>query len=125
MLNDKGEIVNFRMDNLLIPIDLRKTAQILTESTMRPGTANNDVNIYTGVFNVITWRYITSTTAWFLIDKSNHLAEWLWRIRPEFKSDYNFDADAALYKVRIRFATGWSDYRGIWGSAGDAEDYSD
>jgi len=123
-LNDKGEIVNFRMDNLLIPIDLRKTAQILTESTLRPGTANNDVNIYTGVFNIITWRYITSTTAWFLLDKSNQLLQWFWRIRPEFKNDYNFDADAALYKVRIRFAYGWSDWRGVWGSAGDAAEYT-
>lgn len=55
-LNDKGEIVNFKMDTLVLPVDLRKTAQILTESSMRPGTANNDVNVYEGVFNVIPWR---------------------------------------------------------------------
>src|SRR4030043_332141 len=48
--NDKGEIVNFKADTLLIPVDLRKTAQILTESTLRPGTANNDVNIFQGIF---------------------------------------------------------------------------
>ena len=124
-LNDKGEIVNFQADTLAIPVDLRKTAQILTESTLRPGTANNDVNIYTGVFTVIPWRYLTSTTAWFLFDKSNHLLQWFWRIRPEFKNDYNFDADAALYKVRIRFAYGWSDWRGVWGSQGDASTYDD
>lgn len=123
-LNDKGEIVNFKMDTLVLPVDLRKTAQILTESSMRPGTANNDVNVYEGVFNVIPWRYITSTTAWFLMDKSNKLLNWFWRIRPEFKNDYNFDADAALYKVRVRFAYGWSDWRGIWGSKGDAGNYS-
>ena len=124
-LNDKGEIVNFKSDTLLTPIDLRKTAQILTESTMRSGTANNDVNIYEGVFKVINWRYITSTTAWFLLDQSNHLLQWFWRIRPEFKNDFNFDADAALYKVRIRFSFGWSDWRGIVGSAGDAAEYTD
>ncbi len=123
-LNDKGEIVNFMADCLVIPIDLRKTAQILTDSTMRPGTANNDVNIYEGVFKVIPWRYITSTTAWFLMDKSNHLLNWFWRIRPEFKSDYAFDADAALYKVRVRFSVGWSDWRGVWGSKGDGAAYA-
>ena len=122
-LNDKGEIVNFKMDRLVIPVDLRKTAQILTESSMRPGTANNDVNIYEGVFKVLPWRYITSTTAWFLMDGSNHLIQWFWRIRPEFKNDFNFDADAALYKVRVRFAYGWSDWRGLVGSAGDATTY--
>jgi phage major head subunit gpT-like protein len=123
-LNDKGEIVNFMADTLVIPIDLRKTAVILTDSSMRPGTANNDVNVYEGVFRVIPWRYITSTTAWFLMDKSNHLLNWFWRIRPEFKSDYAFDSDAALYKVRVRFSYGWSDWRGVWGSAGDGSAYS-
>lgn len=124
-LNDKGEIVAFKADTLLIPVDLRKTALILTQSTLRPGTANNDVNIYEGVFNVKAWRYITSTTAWFLMDSRNHLANWFWRIRPEFKNDFNFDADAALYKVRVRFSFGWSDWRGVWGSKGDASSYSD
>lgn len=124
-LNDKGEIVNFQADRLVIPVDLRKTAQILTESSMRPGTANNDVNVYDGVFKVIPWRYISSTTAWFLMDSSNQLLNWFWRVRPEFKSDYSFDADAALYKVRVRFSFGWSDWRGIVGSKGDAASYTD
>ena len=123
-LNDKGEIVNFKADTLVVPVDLRKTAQILTESTMRPGTANSDVNVYNGAFKVIPWRYITSTTAWFLMDSSNALLKWFWRVRPEFKNDYNFDADAALYKVRARFAFGWSDFRGLVGSKGDAQAYS-
>jgi hypothetical protein len=124
-LNDKGQIVNFMADTLIVPVDLRKTAQILTQSTLRPGSGNNDVNIYEGVFKVIPWRYLTSTTAWFLADKSNHMLNWFWRIRPEFKSDYAFDSDAALYKVRVRFSLGWSDWRGIWGSLGAGAAYSD
>jgi hypothetical protein len=123
-LNDKGEVVNFKADTLLIPIDLRKTAQILTESTMRPGTANNDVNIYDGVFKVIPWRYITTATNWFLLDSRNHLVNWFWRIRPELKNDFSFDADAAIYKVRVRFSYGWSDWRGVWGSSGEAATYA-
>lgn len=123
-INDKGEIVNFKADKLVIPIDLRKTAQILTDSQLRPGSGNNDVNIFKGIFDVIPWRYVTTTTNWFLLDKSNHQLNWFWRIRPEFKNDYNFDADAALYKVRIRFSKGWSDWRGVWGSKGDGGAYS-
>jgi len=122
-LNDKGQVVAFKADTVISPIDLRKSVRIVTESTSRPGTANNDVNIYEGVFKNIFWRYLDSTTAWFLADSGNHLLQWFWRIRPEFKSDYNFDADAALYKVRIRFSRGWSDWRGMWGSKGDASSY--
>lgn len=123
-LNDKGQIVNFMPDTLIVPVDLEKTARIITQTTLRPGTANNDVNVYDGAFKVVPWRYITSTTAWFLADSSNHLLKWYWRVRPEFKSDFNFDADAALYKVRVRFSYGWSDWRGIVGSKGDGAAYS-
>jgi len=125
VLDDKGQIVTFQADKLIIPVDLRKTAQILTQSTLRPGTANNDVNIFEGVFKIVPWRYLTSSTAWFLQDSSEHLLNFFWRVKPEFKSDYNFDADAALYKVRIRFSTGWSDWRGVWGSKGDGAAFSD
>lgn len=124
-LNDKGQIVNFQADKLIVPVDLRKTAMVLTESTLRPGTANNDVNVYDGVFDVMPWRYLSSTTAWFLADSRNHLLNWFWRVRPEFKSDFNFDADAALYKVRVRFSFGWSDWRGLVGSKGDGQSYTD
>lgn len=124
-LNDKGQMVTFNADTILIPIDLRKTSQIVTESTLRAGTANNDVNVYQGIFKIIPWRYITTATKWFLLDSSEALLKWYWRIRPEFKNDFNFDADAALYKVRVRFAYGWSDWRGVWGSKGDAAEYGD
>jgi len=124
-LNDKGEIVAFQANTMLIPKELRKTAQILTDSSLRPGTANNDVNVYEGVFKVIVWPYISTSTYWFLLDSRNHLLNWFWRIRPEFRNDYNFDADAALYKVRIRFSHGWSDWRGLEGSKGNATTYDD
>jgi hypothetical protein len=123
-LNDKGQIVNFKADTLVVPTDLQKTARILVGSESRPGTANNDINVYKGAFNVIPWRYLTSSTAWFLMDKSNQLLNWFWRIRPEFKNDYSFDTDAALYKVRCRFSYGWSDWRGVWGSEGDGTTYA-
>lgn len=122
-LDDKGQIRNFTPNTILTGNTLRKTAVILTESSLRPGTANNDVNIYEGVFNVKVWKYITSTTAWFLLG-NDHKLNFFWRIRPEFKNDYNFDADAALYKVRIRVAAGWSDWRSTWGSKGDGAGYS-
>jgi hypothetical protein len=91
---------------------------------MRPGTANNDLNIYKGMFDIMAWEYLSSTTAWFLLDQRNHLLTWYWRIRPEFKTDNAFDSDAALYKTRVRFSYGWSDWRGTWGSKGDAGSYT-
>jgi phage major head subunit gpT-like protein len=123
-LDDKGQKFVSKPTDILVPVDLEKSALVLTQSQSRPGTANNDVNVYKGMFNVKTWEYLTSTTAWFLLDMRNHLLTWYWRIRPEFKQDNAFDSDAALYKTRVRFAFGWSDWRGVWGSKGDAGSYT-
>jgi phage major head subunit gpT-like protein len=123
-LDDKGQRFMSNPSTLLAPVDLEKTALILSKSTLRPGTGNNDYNVYQGMFDVKVWEYLTSTTAWFLLDMRNHLISWYWRIRPEFKQDNAFDADAALYKTRVRFSYGWSDWRGTWGSKGDAGSYT-
>ena len=124
-LDDKGMRIDVYPNVLLVPIDLRKTARLLVETPSRPGTADNDVNVYHNEFKVIDWIYMDrNTTHWFLIDTSEHELNWFWRIRPEFKQDDSFDTDLALYKARARWSNGWSDWRGIWGSQGDAAAYS-
>jgi len=123
-LDDKGMKVAVKADTIIVPPALEKTAQILTNSKFRPGTADNDFNYYEGLLKVISWDWLTSSTAWFLIDSSEHELNWFWRISPEFKQDNSFDTGMALYKARFRSSRGWSDWRGVWGSAGDGAAYA-
>lgn len=123
-LDDKGMKIAVKADTIIVPPALEKVAQILTNSKLRPGTADNDFNYYEGLLKVISWDWLTSTTAWFLIDSSEHELNWFWRVRPEFKQDNSFDTGMALYKSRMRASRGWSDWRGFWGSAGDGAAYS-
>jgi phage major head subunit gpT-like protein len=124
-LDDKGMRIQVKPNLLIVPIDLEKDAAIITNSGLRSGTADNDLNIYKGMFQIIGWEYITNNnTMWFLIDKSQHKLQWFWRIRPEFKQDNAFDTGMALFKTRTRFSNGWSDWRGVWGSLGDGSAYS-
>lgn len=123
-LDDKGQIIAINPDTLLVPRALRKTAHLIVDSPMRSGTADNDANVYKGQLDIIVWPYLTSTTAWFLIDKSEHQLNWFWRERPLFKSDELFDTEYAVYKSTMRFSRGWSDWRGVWGSQGDGQAYS-
>lgn len=124
-LDDKGMKIGVKADTLLVPPDLEKTAQILTNSQLRPGTADNDFNYYQGLLKVISWDWISTSTYWFLIDSNVHQLEWFWRIRPEFKQDNSFDTGMALFKARMRCSQGWSDWRGVWGSKGDSSSYTD
>src|SRR3990167_4863565 len=125
-LDDKGMRIMTTPRTLLVPIDLGKTAKVIVNSNLRSNTADNDVNIYNGMFSIVEWEFITSTTAWFLLGaKGEHLVTWMWRVRPQFKQDNSFDSDAALWKVRTRFSFGWSDWRSSWGSKGDGTSYTD
>lgn len=124
-LDDRGMKIGVMAKTLLVPRALRKTASILLESEGRPEVADNDVNYYRGLgIKLIPWHYITTSTNWFLLDDSVHLLTWFWRVRPEFKQDNAFDTGMGLYKSRMRFSKGFSDWRGVWGSKGDAAAYS-
>lgn len=129
-LDDKGMVIDVSPDVLLVPTNLEKTAHLIVDSTMRQGTADNDMNFYKGRFDIVPWRYLDagatggSTTAWFLLDRSQHQLTWFWRERPQFKNDELFDTEYAVYKSTMRLSRGWSDWRGVWGSKGDATAYS-
>lgn len=123
-LDDKGQIIDVSADTLLVPLALEKTAHQIVDSTLRQGTADNDMNFNKGRFNIKVWKFLTSTTAWFLLDSSNHELNWFWRKRPEFKQDELFDTEVAVYKSSMRLSKGWSDWRGVWGSQGTTVAYS-
>lgn len=124
-LDDKGMKIDVRPTTLLIPIELEKTARIIFQSNLRSGTADNDMNPYSGELKIQPWLFMDrNTTHWFLLDGDQHKVKWFWREKPSFKQDDAFETDAALFKVRERFSNGFSDWRGVWGSAGDGAAYA-
>ena len=127
-LDDRGQIIDVSGDTLLVPRQLMKGAHEIIDATMRSGTADNDPNFFKGMFSIKVWKYLTSTTAWFLMDKSTvtgrGVLTWFWRRKPEFKNDELFDTEYAVYKSTMRLSRGWSDWHGIWGSKGDGAAYS-
>lgn len=122
--DDKGQIISVNPDTLVVPLELEKQAHLIVDSIQRSGTTDNDANFNKGMFKIIPWEYLTSTTAWFLIDASEHELNWFWREKPLFKSDELFDTEYAVYKSTMRLSRGWSDWRGVWGSKGDGTAYS-
>jgi phage major head subunit gpT-like protein len=123
-VDDKGMKIGMKADTIVVPPALEKTANILLNSTLRSGTADNDANYYKGLLKVISWDWLSSSTAWFLLDSSQHELNFFWRIKPEFKQDNSFDTGMALFKARMRCSMGWSDWRGFWASKGDGAAYS-
>jgi len=124
-LDDKGMKIDVMPRTVLVPINLEKAANIIFNSKLRSNTADNDMNPYLNEVKVIPWIYLSSTTAFFLIDSDQHQVTWFFRERANFKQDDAFETDVALFKVRERFSGGFSDWRGVYGSKGDSAAYSD
>lgn len=110
---------------LVIPSALEKTAMILTSSLKRPGTANNDVNIYDGMLSVFAskWLNATSSTAWYLVDAKLSQLRFIRREPVQTYSVKQANQTQVFY-VWHRFCTGWSHWIGTFGSLGDSSVYT-
>ncbi len=106
--------------NLIVPVDLAENAEVLIGSDKRPGGNDNDLNTAKNRYNLIVLPYLASSTAWFLQDPALHRVKFFWRVKPDFRQAEKIDTDSVVFRGRMRFSCGWSDWRGIWGSTGTA-----
>lgn len=125
MVDERGIQVEFKPKILLVPGALEITARKILESiqSTTPGGASvfakNDKNIIADSnIELVVWDYLSSATAWFMIDPDLLDVNFFWRERLSFKGENDFDTDIAKYKGRMRYSYGWSDFRGVIGSAG-------
>ena len=117
--DDAGQLMGVNPNMLLVPPELERTAtQIVSERALyEPGSAQFDVNMFSGRFQPVVWDRLTDANAWFLIDSTmmkQHLI-WQWRIRPEFSEAEDFDGLTAKFRGYMRYGIGWTDWRFIYG----------
>ncbi len=93
-----------------------KTARVYANSTLIPGSSNNDVNFWKGMFLPVENPYIPEQTTWFLGDFA---AQFRWQevwplqvMRAIAGNDFDFQRDIrAAFKVRFFGGVGATDYR--------------
>ena len=64
--DSRGNRILIRPDTLLVPSALQFSAATLLNSTLLPGSANNDVNPLQSKYNLISWPALTQSAGWFL-----------------------------------------------------------
>lgn len=65
--DDRGDRIRNRMDTMVVPGDLEFTARTILNSTLLPGSPNNDANVVAGRLNLIPWNALTDDTdAWWI-----------------------------------------------------------
>lgn len=118
-VDEAGLRVRARAQRLLVPVALEDVAIRLTQTKLRPGTANNDVNAILELSGGIpkgykVMDYFTSSLAWFLqtdIDGLIHLQ----RIGYDLDMYCDFITDNLLVKGYERAGFFYNDPRCVWG----------
>lgn len=121
-----GEIDGHVPSVLLVPMALYKTACEITESELRSGTADNDMNVYSDKYGikVYTSPYLGaaaggSDTAWFLLSDTHSITRWVREsVNTNLVSYETSRNDTYTYKGRFREVVGAMSYEGIVGSLG-------
>jgi hypothetical protein len=106
---------------LIVPVALNFEVQRVLKSTGRVGTANNDMNVLKAMSpfsDIVVNRYLTSSTAWFVMTDEPEGLKYVERRADEFGSDNDWETENAKYKVTARFTGGWSNWRCIYGTPG-------
>lgn len=117
--DDLGNEISTIADLLIVPRALRKTAFELTGSELTPENANNAENIHDGLQFLVV-PYLTSTTAWWIVDStmSRMKMKWYDRVALEFAANDDFDTFIRTYRAYMRYSRNWSNFRHVVGSTG-------
>lgn len=121
MKDENGDPIKIFPDTLLIGNsagDLQRAMQIFS-SDREPFTSDNQDNPIKARLakpKIQISRFKASTKPWFMIDSKWNDAHFVTRRPVEFDDDFDFNTDAALYKVTTRFLIWFVDWRGWLGS---------
>lgn len=121
-VNDKGLKISLMPRSLHVaPANVFEATRIL-KSQLQNDTANNAVNALRsmGMFpeGAKVNHYFTDTDAWFVRTNAPRGMKHFQRVAAEFAQDTDFDTSNLKYKGYERYSFGWTDPRGLYGSAG-------
>lgn len=120
--NNRGLQIALRGQRLIVhPTEMFEAHRIMN-TTLRPGTANNDTNAMRemGVLpgGVVINDYLDDEDAFFIITDCPDGLTGFQRMAFTVSRDNDFDTENACVKALERYSFGWSDWRGCFASAG-------
>ena len=120
--NDRGLKIAVIAQKLIIPIDLTFEASRILDTPLQAFSSENTINALKKMGKlpggVVVNHYLTDTDAWFIMTNAQDGMKYFERKADNFGEDNDFDTDNLKYKAIGRYSFGWTDPRGLWGSAG-------
>jgi hypothetical protein len=122
--DERGLLIAAKPKKLIVPPALQFVATRLLETSLRVGTADNDINALKNNGSVAEGytvnNFLTDSNGWYLTtDVPNGLKHFV-RTPLQNGMDGDFDTGNVRYKSRERYSFGWSDPLGVFGSPGSS-----
>ncbi len=118
--DDRGKKIALQPGRLIIPTALAFEAERILKSSLQNDTANNAINALRskGVFSqgITVNHFLTDADAWFVKTNAPEGLKSIQRRRARFMTDNDFDTGNMKMKSDERYAVGWTDPRGLYGS---------
>ena len=120
--DSRGKRIRLTPKKLIVHPSNMLTAEVLLKSVLRAGTNNNDLNPVKSssslMDNAVVLSRLTSPTAWFVQTDARDGLKVLWRRKIEKGMEGDFETDSVRYKSTMRFGSGWTDWRQVFGNTG-------
>ena len=117
----RGKKIRLTPKKLIVAPGNMLQAEVLLKSVLRAGTNNNDLNPVKSMgslSDVVVMSRLTSPTAWFIQTDAQNGLKVLWRRKVEKTMEGDFETDSVRYKSTMRFGSGWTDWRAVYGTPG-------
>jgi hypothetical protein len=121
-VDNNGKRIRLNPTKLVVSPSNVFQAEVLLKSVLRTGTGNNDINpvksmglLSGGQANL---SRLTSTTAWWVETDAPEGLKLMMRRKLEKSMEGDFETDSMRFKSTERYDIGWTDPRGVYGTAG-------
>lgn len=119
--DSRGKKIRITPKRLVVAPANMLVAEVLLNSVLRSSDANNAINPVKSMgllSEVVVMSRLTSSTAWFVQNDVQNGMKLLWRRKLEKGMEGDFETDTVRYKSTMRFGSGWTDWRDIFGNSG-------
>lgn len=116
--DDRANRILIEPNMLVIPVNLYDIAYEITKSMGKPGTANNDVNVHEGMYEVVRWNYLTDANNFFMVDTQLMKESLVWfnRVPLEFAFAEELENIVAKWRAYMRYSLRYDDWRWVHGA---------
>lgn len=121
-VDERGMLIALKGEKLTVPIGLTFIAQRILATPYRPATSDNDINALKSLGKIpggyTVNNYLTDPDAWFIKTNCPDGLKYFQRVKLETKSDNDFNTGNIKMRARERYAFGFTDPLGLYGSQG-------